>query len=99
MKLGQAFKMAFKSIGGNKGRSFLTMLGIIIGVASVMTIVSVMMAQNKATLDRLKAMGTNRLEVYASLYNGNSVFDDLYDYCLYLNSLGLTEVVTPNSTL
>ena len=93
MKLGQAFKMAFKSIGGNKGRSFLTMLGIIIGVASVMTIVSVMMAQNKATLDRLKAMGTNRLEVYASLYNGNSVFDSLYDYCLYLDDY--VEGVTP----
>ena len=32
MKLGQAFKMAFKSINNNKGRAFLTMLGIIIGV-------------------------------------------------------------------
>ena len=93
MKFGQAFKMAFKSIGGNKGRSFLTMLGIIIGVASVMTIVSVMMAQNKASLDRFKAMGTNRLEVYAYLYNGNSVFDGLYDYCLYLDDY--VEGVTP----
>ena len=41
MKFGQALKMAFRSILGNKGRSFLTMLGIIIGIASVMTIVSV----------------------------------------------------------
>ena len=32
--------MAFRSILGNKGRSVLTMLGIIIGIASVMTIVS-----------------------------------------------------------
>ncbi len=93
MKFAQAFKMAFKSIGGNKARSFLTMLGIIIGVASVMTIVSVMMAQNKASLEQLKAMGTNRLEVYAYLYNGNSVFDDLYDYCLYLDQY--VDGVTP----
>ena len=40
MKFGQAFKMAVKSILAKKGRSFLTMLGIIIGIASVMTIVA-----------------------------------------------------------
>ncbi|MEI3362659.1 MAG: ABC transporter permease [Oscillospiraceae bacterium] len=38
----QAFKMAWKSIWGKKGRSALTMLGIIIGIAAVMTIVSVL---------------------------------------------------------
>ena len=99
MKLGQAFKMAFKSISNNKGRAFLTMLGIIIGVASVMAIVSVLMGQNKLTMQLYEAQGTNKVTVYAYLNNGTSVFDDLYDYCLYLNSLGLTEGVTPNSTL
>ena len=39
--------MAFKSILGNKGRSFLTMLGIIIGIASVMTIVSTVNGMNQ----------------------------------------------------
>ena len=32
MKIGQAFKMALRSIGAKKGRTALTMLGIIIGV-------------------------------------------------------------------
>ena len=41
MNLWQAFKMAFKSIAMKKTRSFLTMLGIIIGVASVVIMVSV----------------------------------------------------------
>ena len=41
MNLMQAFKMAFKSIASKKMRSFLTMLGIIIGVASVVIMVSV----------------------------------------------------------
>ena len=41
MNLLQAFKMAFKSIACKKTRSFLTMLGIIIGVASVVIMVSV----------------------------------------------------------
>ena len=38
----QAFKMAWKSIWGKKGRSTLTILGIFIGIAAVMTIVSVL---------------------------------------------------------
>ena len=97
LKLGQAFKMALKSIGNNMGRSFLTMLGIIIGVASVMTIVSVMMAQNREIMKQFEAMGTNRLEVYAYLYNGSSVFDDLYDYCLYLDEY--VQGVTPQGYL
>ena len=89
--------MALKSIGNNMGRSFLTMLGIIIGVASVMTIVSVMMAQNREIMKQFEAMGTNRLEVYAYLYNGSSVFDDLYDYCLYLDEY--VQGVTPQGYL
>ena len=45
MNLWQAFKMAFKSISMKKTRSFLTMLGIIIGVASVVIMVSVVQGQ------------------------------------------------------
>ena len=41
MKIGRAFKMALRSIGAKKGRTALTMLGIIIGVASVVIMVSV----------------------------------------------------------
>ena len=95
MKLGQAFKMAFKSIGGNKGRSFLTMLGIIIGVASVMAIVSVLMGMNKRSMEMYEKMGSNQVQIYAYRYDGVSVFEDLYDYCLYLTDQ--VEGVTPNA--
>ena len=40
MNIGQAFKMAWRSICGKKGRSALTILSIFIGIAAVMTIVS-----------------------------------------------------------
>ena len=40
----QSFKLAIKSIRSNKMRSFLTMLGIIIGVASVIILVSLVNA-------------------------------------------------------
>ena len=41
MNIGQAFSMAIKSIRNNKARSILTMLGIIIGVAAVITLVTI----------------------------------------------------------
>ena len=99
MKLGQAFKMAFKSIGDNKGRSFLTMLGIIIGVASVMAIVSVLMGMNQKTMELYEAQGTNKVTVSAQLYNGTDVFNDIYNYCLELRSMGLVDGVTPNTSM
>ena len=47
MNLAQAFKMAVKSIWSKKMRSLLTMLGIIIGIAAVMIIVSVITGANR----------------------------------------------------
>ena len=85
MNIRQAVKMAFKSILGNKGRSFLTMLGIIIGIASVMTIVSTVNGMNQESMKQFEAMGTNKINVSAMRYDGQDVFDDLYDYC---SSLG-----------
>ncbi|MDD3164622.1 MAG: ABC transporter permease [Oscillospiraceae bacterium] len=96
MNLRQAIKMAWKSIVGNKGRSILTMLGIIIGIASVMTIVTVINGMNKVSMQYYEAMGNNRVNVSASVWNGRDIFDELYSYC---NGLGSDLVlgVTPNS--
>ncbi len=95
MNLMQAFKMAFKSIAAKKMRSFLTMLGIIIGVASVVIMVSVVQGQNKRSMEYLEAMGDNKIEVYAYQYYGSSgsVSDLLYEYCLGMQDLVLG--VTP----
>ena len=90
--------MAFKSILGNKGRSFLTMLRIIIGIASVMTIVSTVNGMNQESMKQFEAMGTNKINVSARRYNGQDVFDDLYDYCSSLGS-DLVLGITPNANL
>ena len=100
MKLGQAVKMAWKSISANKGRSALTMLGIIIGIASVMTIVATIDGMNRKTMEQFEAMGRNRISLYVYSYmydeNGSStmpdVYDDLYAYCARLGDyvLGIT---------
>jgi len=98
----QAFKMAWKSIAGKKGRSALTILSIFIGIAAVMTIVSVMEGMKEEMMKQLNAMGSNRLTVYMYSWmydaDGNDIspdyFPDLYDYC---QSMKETVVgVTPN---
>ena len=37
----QSFKMAVKAIAGNKMRSFLTILGVVIGVVAIVVLVSI----------------------------------------------------------
>ena len=97
MNIRQAVKMAIKSILGTKGRSVLTMLGIIIGIASVMVIVSTINGANQQTLKQFEAMGTNKITVSAWLYNGQDVFEDLYAYCQQLSDY--VDGVTPNAQL
>ena len=89
MKIGQAVKMAWRSIWGKKGRAVLTMLGIIIGIAAVMTIVSAMNGYTQKTMEQYEAMGSNQITI--SIWNytydeeGNMIAQDyftpLYDYC------------------
>ncbi|MBQ7255203.1 MAG: ABC transporter permease [Oscillospiraceae bacterium] len=87
MTVMQSFRMALKSISAKKMRSFLTMLGIIIGVASVVILVSVIQAQNKKSLEYLESQGTNKLTVSAYRWTGGDISRDLYDYCLGLSDL------------
>lgn len=59
----QSLKMAWKSIASNKMRSFLTMLGIIIGVASLIVLVSIAGGATNSVTDQIASMGTNLLTV------------------------------------
>ncbi|MBP1736560.1 MAG: transporter, permease protein [Oscillospiraceae bacterium] len=96
MNLRQTLKIAFKSIGARKGRSFLTMLGIIIGLASVITLVSYAKGETQQMMDYLESMGTNKISVDAYSYQENiNLFDDLYQYCLQMDTL--VNGVTPNA--
>jgi len=88
MKLGQAFKMAAKSIFSNIGRSALTMLGIIIGLAAVIILVSYAQGQNAAMRAYYESMGTNTIQVYAYTWDSSlDVSQSLYNYCLGLDDL------------
>ncbi len=60
----EAGKMAVRAIIAHKMRSFLTMLGIIIGIASVVLVVALGNGVQKEILEDISAMGTNTLDIY-----------------------------------
>ena len=59
----ETIKMAFKAIWGNKVRSFLTMLGVIIGVMSVTVLMAIGQGTTSSVTDSISSMGTNMLSV------------------------------------
>lgn len=71
MNVKQSFKLALKSIMGSKFRSFLTMLGIIIGVASVIVLVSLIDGFSQDMASSFESMGTNLLTVSIRGRGGN----------------------------
>ena len=66
--IAQSIKMAFHSIRSNKMRSFLTMLGIIIGVVALVVLVSLVSGATGQITDTINEMGNNMISV--------SVMDD-----------------------
>jgi putative ABC transport system permease protein len=63
MKALRIARQSFRSIGRNKGRSFLTMLGIIIGIASVISLVAIGNGAKGGITKRISQLGTNVITV------------------------------------
>ena len=73
-------KVAFKSIAANKLRSFLTMLGVIIGVAAVIAMLGLGAGTKEKVTQSVKSMGSNMLVVRpASRWGGGLCSGDLID--------------------
>jgi len=63
MNIHESTKLAIKSLLSNKFRSFLTMLGIVIGVASIIVIISVGAGAQSLILNQIKGVGSNLIGV------------------------------------
>ena len=61
--MGENILLAFQGIWNHKLRSFLTMLGIIIGIAAIITIVSTINGTNQQIKENLVGSGTNVVNV------------------------------------
>ena len=69
-------RLAFQGIWSHMMRSFLTMLGIIIGIASIIAIVSTIKGTSEQIKEDLIGAGTNTVNVY--LYDGDNQYDAEY---------------------
>ena len=64
MNITNLFKIAFRALVNNKMRAFLTMLGIIIGVASVITMIAIGQGSKKSIRDQISEMGSNIIMIH-----------------------------------
>ena len=58
------FKIALRALANNKLRAFLTMLGIIIGVASVITMLAIGQGSKKSIQQQISEMGSNMIMIH-----------------------------------
>ena len=73
MNILRTSRVAFRALARNKMRSFLTALGIIIGVGAVIAMVSIGEGAKKGVEDRFNSMGTNLLFVSPGSRNRGGV--------------------------
>ena len=100
--MGKSFSLAIKSIWSNKMRSFLTMLGIIIGVAAVIILVGLVNGQMSYMKESFSNMGTNQITVNLVNISSRSVSaDEMYEFYeeneIYFD--GMSPVVSISGTV
>lgn len=103
MNIIQTFKIALKAMLDNKGRTLLTMLGVIIGVATFITLVSLGKGTQKSISDSIQSMGTNLISISITGRNSNRTitYDQLKKFVEDNNEdiEAIAPVVSSNVTL
>ena len=61
----ESIKMSFENIIHNKLRSFLTMLGVVIGVASIIALITIVQGATNSISDQVSALGVNKITINA----------------------------------
>jgi len=94
-------KMAIKSIMSNKMRTFLTMLGIIIGVSAVILLVSVAQGTTEQVTESIESMGSNLITVTIT---GRGVdtslsYDEVLEFNEKIGVSGVSPLTTGQSTV
>ena len=97
----ESIKMAFENVLSNKMRSFLTMLGIIIGVASIIALITIVSGATKTVTDQVSAMGSNKVTIQimgTPLKSGLSQ-GDLADLEKTVNIIGVSPTISNAATV
>ncbi|WP_169942793.1 MacB family efflux pump subunit [Campylobacter sp. RM15925] len=98
----ESFKMSINAIFSHKLRSLLTMLGIIIGIASVICVVALGQGSQQQILSGIRGIGTNTIDIYpgkgfGDLRSGRIKTLTISD-ALTLSHQDYLDSVTPNAT-
>ena len=70
MRINELIRIAWEALFKNKIRSFLTMLGIVIGVAAVIIMISISAGTEATIRDRITSLGSNLLYVRENFSQG-----------------------------
>ena len=95
------FKIAFSALANNKLRAFLTMLGIIIGVASVIAMLAIGQGSKRSIQKQISEMGSNMIMIHPGAEMRGGVrqdpssmqtlklenYETLRDECMYLSAI------------
>ncbi|WP_319496496.1 MacB family efflux pump subunit [uncultured Cohaesibacter sp.] len=103
----EAFGMAARSMWAHKLRAFLTMLGIIIGIASVVSVVALGQGSQQKVLKNISSLGTNSLEIFAGRTFGDVrsgrittlVVDDATQMAKLPYAMAVTPTVSTQETI
>ncbi|WP_029688217.1 ABC transporter permease [Thermoanaerobacter sp. A7A] len=93
MRYVEALKIAIRSILSNKMRSFLTMLGIIIGVTAVIALVSIGQGSTRSVTSQIQSMGSNLIMVNVMGRGGESSLT--YDQAIVLKDSNFIAAISP----
>lgn len=94
----QSFKLAIKAILSNKVRSLLTMLGIIIGVAAVIILVSIVAGYMGQMVEQFEEMGVNKITITCRNMNTRH-FDDSDIYTFWDEHPNWLDGISPSVSL
>ncbi|MFD1805629.1 MacB family efflux pump subunit [Pasteurella oralis] len=99
----ESFKMSVNAIVAHKLRSLLTMLGIIIGITSVVSVVALGNGSQQKILSNISSLGTNTMDIYNGTGFGDRRAERMQNLTVsdanLLAKQSYTESVTPNSAV
>lgn len=104
MNFTNLFRIALRALGNNKMRGFLTMLGIIIGVASVITMLAIGQGSKRSIRAQIAEMGSNMIMIHPGADRRGGVRLDaadmqslkLEDYYSIVNEAGYISACSPS---
>ena len=96
---GKIIKLSLKAIVNNKMRSFLTMLGIIIGVMAVVILVSITQGATTGITDSISSMGSQQISATITDEDATVSADGVKELTEYSYIDGAAPVITTNETV